>query len=113
MPFNYLRIASKVERIIRRFGMRALLRRSSGDRECFLIRIDYTPNERSDLILSTDWLAMVSTEGLTVAPDNEQDKLVLLNATGAEIEVLKIVTEPGRLQPAHDILYWELQVRPG
>lgn len=112
--FNYARIGDISDRIIRRFGMRGLLRRSDGDRSCYLLRLDYAPNERSDVILSTDWMALVAPRSVEAEiPDNERDKLVILSKTGVEIETLKIITEPGRLQPAHDVIYWELQVRPG
>jgi hypothetical protein len=55
---------------------------------------------------------LISTIGLTVPPDSEQDKLVTLDpATGAEKETLRIIAPIGKLAPAETVIYWDLQVR--
>lgn len=101
------------DRMIRKYGAQAILRRDSGDRSCWAFISDYSPQERlGKLINQTDRKAMLSPIGLTADPDSEQDKLVMLDPiTGAELETLRIISPVGKLAPAEIVIYWELQVR--
>lgn len=100
-------------RMIKKYGGLAKLRRASGDRDCYVYVTDYSPRERDgSLIQATDRVGLLVAEGLTVAPDNEQDILVTLDPDSlAELDNLKIVAPPGKLEVKGIIAYWELQLR--
>ena len=112
---NYQRQRNVAHDMIRKYGAPAILRRSGGlgDRGCWVFISDYSPSEkRGQLINETDRRALVSPVGLTDAPDSEQDRLVTLDpATGAEAEILRIVSPIGKLAPGGIVVYWELQIR--
>ncbi len=115
--FNYVRSKQVADRLIRRFGQNAVLRRETSsptDRVCYLI-LDPTPHEASASMTNpTDRRIYMSVVGLEdMPPDNEQDQLVLFVQPGgtAEKEVLPFtapvkVTGPGGI----DVLY-EFTVR--
>jgi hypothetical protein len=110
---NYARQRNLADGMIRKYGAAAILRRATGDRQCWAFISEYTPHEKmGKLINQTDRKALVSPIGLTDDPDSEQDKLVTLDpATGAEKETLRIIAPIGKLAPAEITIYWELQIR--
>ena len=110
---DYARQRNLADGMIRKYGAPAILRRDSGDRQCWVFISDYTPQEKmGKLINQTDRKALVSPIGLTADPDSEQDKLVTLDpATGAEKETLRIIAPIGKLAPAEIVIYFELQIR--
>lgn len=111
---DYARQRNLADDMIRKYGAAAILRRDSGDRQCWSCFVEFSPHERmGKLINQTDRKALVSPVGLTAYPDSEQDKLVILDSvTGAELETLRIIAPIGKLAPKPDIvIYWELQTR--
>lgn len=110
---DYARERNLADGLIRKYGALAILRRTTGDRQCWAFISEYSPHERmGKLINQTDRKALVSPIGLTIDPDSEQDKLVTLDpATGAEKETLRIIAPLGKLAPGEIVIYWELQVR--
>ena len=105
MPHNYARSQSVADRMIRKYGAVAALRRANVDRMCYAVESDFTPAERAGkLINPVDRLFLVSSMGLLIPPNNEVDTLIFKG------EVLRIKAPPGRLAPAGIVVYWELQV---
>lgn len=105
--FNFAQFAARADAHIRTYGSAATLRRASGDRACAALLANYTVAERraNGLIQYNDQHAFVSTTGLTVAPDNEEDKLVVDGVTYDMVA-------PARPVPnAVNIIYWDLHVR--
>ena len=106
MAFDYQRALGRADRLIKRFGQAATLRRATGDRACICVLMQYSPRERvGSMIQATDQHAYISPVGLTIDPDNEEDKLVV---NGVQYD---IVAPAGRFKPAGVVLYWDLQVR--
>lgn len=116
-------------RLIKKFGSLCTLRRETAsgsgvwvDRQCYAAFPEWSPMERmGSLVDPLDRLAMVSTEGLIVAPNYLLDLLVTWDyvtnpQTPKVLEQLKISRPPGRLSPSTGpsntgIIYWELHVR--
>jgi hypothetical protein len=113
IKLNDSRRVQMADGVIRRQGGPAILRRDSGDRSCWACILHYKAIERQgNLRNPTDRRALISTIGLTVPPDSEQDKLVTLDPlSGAEKETLRIIAPIGKLAPAETVIYWDLQVR--
>jgi hypothetical protein len=111
-PPIYTRQRNLAHALIGKYGISAILRRSTGDRSC-VIFLSHLPRERQgNLVNQTDRRALLSPIGLTVDPDSELDKLVTIDPeTGLESETLRIIAPIGKLAPADIIIYWELQVR--
>lgn len=114
MTYDHERAAKVADTLIRKHGARCVLRRASGDRDCYVVITDYSPRERTDMIEATDRVALVSPVDLDIPPDREQgDKLVTFLADNVtEDQVFLIVAPSGKLQQARTVIYWELQVRP-
>lgn len=116
MPgYNYTRAQQVAHGLINKYGSRCVLRRSSGDRDCIAVEMDYEPRERqSGIVAPTDRLFLISTEGLTIAPNKDLDRLVTFvqpaGDTPVEAEVLRQVRNPGKLAPGGIVVYWELHV---
>ena len=97
---------------IEKYGVPALLRRSTGDRPCVAFLSDKSHTRTANLINQADRQALVSPVGLTVDPDSELDKLVTLDPrTGLENETLRIIAPINKLAPADIVIYWILQIR--
>ncbi len=121
MGINYIGIRNRADRMIRRYGQTALLRRGETgyeiDRECTALEVQYNASEKRRLQNLTDRKMLISARDLTVAPDKELDRLVILdqstlnNVPPTELEVLKIFAPPGKLSPGGIVVYWEVQVR--
>jgi hypothetical protein len=110
-----LRRIGIVDRMIKTEGDRCVLRRDSGDRECWACVVDYSANERrGELIQTEDRLGLISANGLTVPPDTEQgDRLVTFMPDGStEDEVFHIVNKPSALKQGRTAIYYECQLRP-
>jgi len=121
MGINYTGVRNRADRMIKRYGQTALLRRGETgyeiDRECTALEIAYTPSEKRRLQNLTDRKVLLSARNLDIPPDKELDTLVMLDQTTldntepTELEVLKIIAPPGKLSPGGVVVYWELQVR--
>lgn len=94
------------DRQIRDKGQQAVLRRSTGDRECWIHVENYAPNELTTLRLATDSRGLITPVGLSEAPDERLDTIVL--ASGDEY---KQVSEPEVLAPAGVVMYYEVHMR--
>jgi hypothetical protein len=104
--FNYAKFQATADAFITKYGLPAVLRRATGDRPCICFLANYSPRElRGSLIQATDQHAFISAVGLTVEPDNEQDKLIF---NGVQYD---LVAPPNRVKPADVVIYWDLQVR--
>lgn len=117
------------QRLIKKFGSLCTLRREttrgSGiwvDRPCYAAFPDWSPLERvGSAIDPLDRLALISTDGLIVAPNQHLDSLVTWDYVTTPLvptvlEQLSISRPPGRLSPSvgpssMGIIYWELHVR--
>ena len=99
--------------MITKYGCRAILRRSDGDRDCIACMIEATPRARDGQLRNpTDRIVLVAADGLSVPPDAEKDHLVWLDPdSGAELENLRLVAPIGKFAPAGVVIYWELQAR--
>jgi len=110
---NWARLQGVADKLIKKYGRNAILRRAAGDRPCTVVEIQFDPREQrgqlSDLIHRT---ILVSAVDLVLAPEMSKDTLITLVPGGTvEDEVLKIVAPPTRLAPGGIVVYWELNVR--
>jgi hypothetical protein len=103
--------------MIERWGMPAVLRRSTGDRPCTIVITNFSPMERTGQTRNPlDRKVLVSAKDLAIAPDQERDRLVTFVQpmdpnNPVEHEVLKIVEPPGRIDMAGSVVYYRLAVR--
>lgn len=113
---NYARLQKVADRLINKYGMKAVLRRTGmADRVCTVVDIDYIPREHMGKMQSPiDRTFLVSAVGLLLGPEMAKDMLVTFQqgVPGLpEDEHLKIIEPPGRLAPGGIVVYWELHVR--
>jgi len=117
---DYAQKQIAVDRKIQKAGMLAILRRTSGDRFCYVLETDFTPQERAGkLVNPTDRIFLCSPlyqGNPIVPPDNTQDTLVTLvqpitTSPPTEFEKLKLFEPAGRLAPGGIPIYYELKVR--
>lgn len=115
MAYNYIRSQAVADKMITKYGMRAVLRRDSlPDRDCIVTETQYTPAERAGkLINPTDRIFLMNARNLALPPLQGTDTLVtFVQPEGiVEDEVLKLTQKPGRLAPAGIVVYWEVVVR--
>jgi len=109
MSYNFYRAQGTANRLITKYGAPCVLRRSTGDRPCIAVELEYSPVETVKLANPTARLFLVSPVGVTVPPNNELDRLVTFYpGTATESDTLRIFMPVGRLAPAGIIVYWEL-----
>lgn len=98
--------------MIRKYGAKAILRRSEGDRECIVCEDMYSPRPQPGQLRNTPERSyLIDAEGLDPAPDSEKDHLVLLDpASGLEAENLRLLAPIDRLAPGQVVLYYAVQV---
>lgn len=116
---DYYRDRRDAHNAIKETGMIAVLRRSTGDRQCWIVIQDYSPQERDGSMTDPiDRMVLVSAlapDGtVLVAPDREQDRLITYvpeTDQTVEDEHLRIAEPPGKLAPGGIVVYWELKVR--
>jgi len=117
--FAYTSSQRKVDGMLKKYGMTAVLRRADAlDRQCTVFEDRFSPMERiGKAINPVDRKMIVSSlapDGapLNPPPDHELDWLVTFQpGTAIENETLRIVEPPERLSPGGVVLYWTLAVR--
>lgn len=109
---RYLRARKTADRQIRKWGTRALLRRSTGDRECWAMEVQLSANERRALKSPTSRVFLISAVDVDVPPVMREDSLVLfVQPEGTtELPPLRQVAPVAPLSPGGIVVYWELQV---
>jgi hypothetical protein len=114
---NYSRFKNTADSMITKWGMRAVLRRSTGDRWCNVVITNFSPMERTGQTRNPlDRKVLVSSIDLDPAPDQERDRLITFVQpmdpnNPVEDEVLKIVEPPGKIAMAGSTVYYRLAVR--
>lgn len=113
MAFDWAGRRATATRMITKYGARAILRRTSGDRDCTACVIDFFPrSHQGELRNSPDRMVLVAADGLSEPPDAEKDHLVTLDpGTGAEFESLRLIAPIGKFAPAGTVVYYEIQAR--
>ncbi len=113
--FGYLGTRETADRLIKKFGMRAVLRRGATDRECFVVLVEYEPSDKATQLANpTDRKVIMSAVGLDgEPPDNEQDKLVtFVQPAGViELEELPFTCPVKPTAPAGVVVVYEFTVR--
>jgi hypothetical protein len=113
--FDYLGSRATADRLIKKFGMRAVLRRGTTDRECFVVIVDYEPSDKQAMLANpTDRKVVMSAVGLeSQPPDNEQDMLVTFvqPAGVVEHELLPFTCPVKPTAPAGVVAVYEFTVR--
>lgn len=98
--------------LITKYGSRALLRRTEGDRECIAFVKSYSRPAPGELRNAPERMVLIAADGLDVPPDAEKDQLVLLDPeTGDEVESLRLIAPIGKFAPGGVTTYWEVQAR--
>lgn len=109
---NYLRQRAKADQQIRKWGARALLRRSAGDRECWALEVQLSTSERRNLKSPTSRVFLISAIGVDVPPVMREDSLITFVQPEGVVEnpPLRQVAPVAPLAPGGVVIYWELQV---
>lgn len=119
MPHDYTKTQATADRMLRKWGSTAILRRqSTADRQCTVFITSFSPMERMGKLTNPlDRKALVSAlapDGtlLSPGPDEQVDRLIVLDPkTGAEIENLHIFEPPDKVDPAGVVALYQLSVR--
>jgi hypothetical protein len=114
MSINWARKVASADRMIKKYGQAAVLRRGNAtDRPCTIAITNFSARDRAgQLVNLTDRIAYVSAKDLTTPPDFEQDRLItFVPGTTTISETLKIVAPAAPIAPGGIALMWELQVR--
>src|SRR4051812_46512818 len=106
---DYARSKTVADRQIRRWGQKAKLRRTSGDRDCWALEVQISANERRALKNPTNHVFIISAIDLDVAPD-KTDSLVWDNGDGTE-RVFRQDAPVSPFSPGGIIIYYEIQVQ--
>lgn len=109
---RYQRARVVVDKQIRKWGTKAILRRSSGDRECWAMEAQLTASERNALKNPKHQVFSISAVGLDVPPSFREDSLVLFEQPGGTVELapLRQVAPPVPLAPGGYVVYWDMTV---
>ena len=118
--FDYLGTRATADRLIQRFGMAAVLRRTgSPDRPCFVAIIDNEPTDKATALTNpTDRRVLLSASGAEIEatpPDNESDLLVTFvqppTNPPVQDEVLPFTCPVKKYAPAGIVVLYEFTVR--
>lgn len=116
--FNYVRSRATGDRLVKKFGMKAALRRGGVDRVCYVVMPDYLSRENpSQMTNPTDRQVFIAAglgDASTTPPDNEQDQLVtFVQPLGTVVdEVLPFTAASVKpIRPAGIVVLWEAMVR--
>jgi hypothetical protein len=116
--FDYLGTRATADKLISKFGMKAVLRRATDnptDRPCMVVVVDYMArDEASALANPTDRKVIMSAVGLDEKPpDNERDELVTFVQPGGTVEdeVLPFTCPVNPVKPAGITVIYEFTVR--
>jgi hypothetical protein len=114
--FDYLGMQGIADKLIKKFGMAAALRRASDDRPCQVVIVDYLPREQPTALRElTDRRVIVSAVGLTEAPDKELDQLVTYiqppSTPPVVDQVLPLTSAPKQYAPAGIVVAYEFTIR--
>lgn len=111
---RYLRARKVADRQIHKWGAKAVLRRASGDRECWVMEAQLNANEKKALKNFTNRVFLVSAvnDVLLATPPGKDDSLVLfVQPEGTtELPPLRQAAPVAPLAPGGTVVYWELQV---
>lgn len=112
--FNYNAAQATADKLIKFFGMSAVLRRVSAsptDRPCVVAITDYLPKDRATQLANpTDRVVYMSAVGIEVPPDNELDVLVPL--VGPDANITLPFTSPVKIiAPAGIVALYQFTVR--
>lgn len=118
--FDYVKTRALGDRLVRKFGMLASLRRNGIDRDCWVVMPDFLSREaRAEMSNPTDRQIYIAA-GLgavpTTPPDNELDQLVTyLQPRGTPPVVDEILPFTGAsvkpIKPAGIVVLWQAMVR--
>lgn len=116
--FDYLGSRATADKLIHKFGMRAVLRRAADtptDRPCWVVIIDELPRDAAtELTNPTDRRIIMSAVGLdSEPPDNERDQLVTFIQPGGveQNELLPFTCPVKKYAPAGITVAYEFTVR--
>jgi hypothetical protein len=118
--FDYLKSKATADKLIRKFGMKAVLRRTTDtptDRPCWVVVIDEMPRDaQTELTNPTDRRVILSAVGPEIEakpPDKEYDTLVTFIQPGGTIqnEVLPFTSPVKKYAPAGITVAFESTVR--
>jgi hypothetical protein len=113
--FAWGTVARQAAMLISRHGQQCVLRRASGDRwvRAFIRR--FTQREMMGGLVDPLVRYALIAVPIIPPPDHQQDRLVTyvqpLGNPPVELEVLRILTNPERIEPAGTIAFWKLTVR--
>lgn len=116
--FDFANTRAIGDKLIRKFGMKAALRRNGVDRDCYVVIPEYLAREAASQMANPTDRQVFIAAGLgdvpTTPPDNEADQLVtfvqplgtivdeVLPFTGASVKPIK---------PAGIVVLWQAAVR--
>ena len=118
--FDYIKTRDIGDRLVTKFGMKAVLRRTTdtpSDRDCWVLVVDEMPRDAaSQLANPTDRKVIMSAVGLdNEPPDNERDQLVTFvqppAASPVENETLPFTCPVKKYAPAGITVLYEFTVR--
>lgn len=118
--FDYVKTRATGDKLIRKFGMKAALRRNGVDRDCYVVVADYLSRENpSSMTNPTDrqvFMAAGLGDVMVTPPNNEADQLVTFvqpPTTPPVIDEILAFTAASvkPIRPAGITVLWQAMVR--
>lgn len=108
---DYARARKVSDKQIHKWGARALLRRSSGDRECWAMEAELSAMEKQSLKNFNHRIFLISAVNLDPGPNFREDSLITFMVDGTtELPPLRQVAPVAPLAPGGYVVYWEITV---
>jgi|ERR1019366_5817475 hypothetical protein len=116
--FDYIKTRGTADKLIIKFGMKAKLRRSGVDRDCYVVIPEYMAREKpTDMANPTDRQVFIAAglgDMLATPPNNELDQLVTFVQPGGTVidEILPFTGGPVKvIRPAGITVLYQSTVR--
>jgi len=106
---DYVRARNVADRQIHKWGAKALLRRASGDRDCWAMEAQLSAHEKRALKNFNTRIFLISAVDLTIGPAKE-DSLITFAQDGTELPPLRQTAPVAPLAPGGYVVYWEITV---
>lgn len=123
LPIDYTKKRATVDGMMRRWGARAVLRRTiegvTVDRPCIALITNYNPQERAGKMIDPTYrkalISALAPDGSELDPPSRELDVLVTFVPGsnppAEYEKLKIAAPPDKVSPTGVIVYWSCSVK--
>jgi hypothetical protein len=112
VSINYEQKRARADKMIRRWGALAYLRRGGVDRECWALEVQLNASERSTLRNLSNRRFLISAVNLSVPPTKEDSLVLVRKSTGDKLPPLRqaVPVAPLQPEPGGVVIYYEIEI---